>query len=52
MCVIIFREESYTSKASFIDMDDISTYKEENESNKFSGKRTKRGLYKTTNIVI
>ena len=50
---IIFREESYTSRASFIDMDNIPTYKEENENYNFSGKRTKRGLYKTKeNIII
>ena len=49
---IILREESYTSKASFLDMDTIPTYKE-NEDYKFSGKRTKRGLYKTKeNILI
>ena len=49
---IIFREESYTSRASFIDMDNIPTYKEENESYKFSGKRTKRGLYKTKEEIL
>ena len=49
---IIFREESYTSKASFIDMDNIPTYKEENENYNFSGKRTKRGLYKTKEKIL
>ena len=34
-------------------MDNIPTYKEENENYNFSGKRTKRGLYKTKeNIII
>ena len=44
-------EESYTSKASFLDLDDIPTFKE-GEKHKFSGKRIKRGLYKTGNIII
>ena len=52
MCGIKFtkQEESYTSKASFFDNDIIPKYnpnvpKEYN----FSGKRIKRGLYKTQN---
>ena len=44
-------EESYTSKSSFLDLDDIPTFKE-GEKHTFSGKRIKRGLYKTGNIVI
>lgn len=44
-------EESYTSKASFLDLDDIPTFKE-GEKHTFSGKRIKRGLYKTGNIII
>lgn len=45
---VILTEESYTSKASFIDNDAIPVYKngEENQSI-FSGKRVKRGLYRT-----
>ncbi len=45
---IILTEESYTSKASFIDNDAIPVYKtgEKNQS-RFSGKRVKRGLYRT-----
>ncbi|MFD0770639.1 RNA-guided endonuclease InsQ/TnpB family protein [Bacillus sp. CGMCC 1.60114] len=39
-------EESYTSKASFLDNDDIPTYGEE-DIPIFSGKRIKRGLYRT-----
>ena len=43
-CVI--QEESYTSKASFIDNDEIPVYKEgEKAEYNFSGKRIKRGLY-------
>ena len=44
-------EESYTSKSSFLDFDDIPTFKE-GEKYTFSGKRIKRGLYKTRNIII
>ena len=41
------QEESYTSKASYLDNDDIPIYKEEKEEIKFSGRRIKRGIYKT-----
>jgi len=40
-------EESYTSKASFIDNDFLPTYGEKPTSWKSSGKRTKRGLFRT-----
>lgn len=45
---VILTEESYTSKASFIDNDPIPVYKagEKNQLT-FSGKRVKRGLYRT-----
>ena len=44
----IEQEESYTSKASAVDKDDIPVYNADNPSQrKFSGKRIKRGLYKT-----
>jgi len=58
---IIIREESYTSKASFIDNDFIPTYKpsKSNDSetfvspdHQFSGKRIKRGLYKSSNGTL
>lgn len=43
------QEESYTSKASFLDKDFIPTYKDDDNTNyQFSGKRIKRGLYKTS----
>lgn len=46
---VIFREESYTSKASFIDNDFIPEFSIENHGKyKFSGKRVKRGIYKTS----
>ena len=43
-------EESYTSKASFLDNDPIPTYGDKNIP-KFSGKRAKRGLYISKNGV-
>lgn len=48
---VITREESYTSKASFLDYDEIPNYKDE-EIPKFSGKRIKRGLYRSTTRKI
>lgn len=42
------QEESYTSKASFFDGDEIPIYDKENPQEYiFSGKRIKRGLYQT-----
>ena len=44
----IKQEESYTSKASFFDKDDIPVYNADNPKDySFSGTRVKRGLYKT-----
>ena len=48
---VITREESYTSKASFLDYDEIPNYKDE-EKPKFSGKRIKRGLYRSATRII
>ena len=48
---VITREESYTSKASFLDYDEIPNYKDEVKS-KFSGKRIKRGLYRSAKRII
>ena len=48
---VITREESYTSKASFLDYDEIPNYKNET-THEFSGKRIKRGLYKSTTRKI
>ena len=45
---VIVREESYTSQASFFDLDEIPTYRKGNKTNHtFSGKRKYRGLYIT-----
>ncbi len=47
---VIEVEESYTSVASFLDLDEMPVYGEkcENEKIKFSGKRIKRGLYRSS----
>ena len=45
---VVTREESYTSRASLLDLDVIPTYKKGDATNHtFSGKRVRRGLYKT-----
>lgn len=49
---VIKREESYTSKASFLDNDVIPTFGKNDEEYKFSGKRIKRGLYKAADGTI
>ena len=46
---VIVQEESYTSKASFLDLDPIPVYGEKDADKvKFSGKRVKRGMYKSS----
>lgn len=47
----VFQEESYTSKASFLDGDAIPVYRE-NFTPLFSGQRFERGLYKTKNGLV
>ena len=42
---VIYREESYTSKSSFLDRDPIPNLKDDKIS--FSGERIKRGLYRS-----
>jgi IS605 OrfB family transposase len=45
---VIEQEESYTSQASFLDLDPIPVYSSENKTkHKFSGRRVKRGIYKS-----
>ena len=49
----ILQEESYTSKASFFDNDDLPVYNADNpQTYDFSGKRIKRGLYQTKNNYL
>ncbi len=51
--VYVEQEESYTSKASFVDRDTLPKYDSESETKySFSGRRISRGLYKTKKIVI
>ncbi len=46
---VVLTEESYTSKASFLDLDELPAYDpEETEQHSFSGKRVKRGLYRAS----
>ena len=48
--VFVKQEESYTSKASFWDKDDIPIYNNDNpQSYTFSGKRIHRGMYQCLN---
>ena len=47
------QEESYTSKASFLDLDEIPKYNADNPKEyQFSGKRIKRGLYQSSDGKI
>ncbi len=47
---VVIVEESYTSKASFLDRDPIPTYdSKRQEKPRFSGKRENRGLYRAFN---
>ena len=43
---IVYQEESYTSKASFVDGDRIPVYGRGDQDATFSGSRVKRGLYR------
>ena len=49
----IEQEESYTSKASFWDRDEIPVFSSESKVNyDFSGKRVHRGLYRSKNGML
>ena len=45
---IIVQEESYTSRANFLGLDSIPVYGKTDKDPVFTGKRIKRGLYKTS----
>lgn len=49
---VVLTEESYTSKASALDQDDIPTYGEIKSKPLFSGKRVGRGLYRTAQGLL
>lgn len=49
----IEQEESYTSKASFLDLDEIPVYNpEQPHKGTFSGRRIRRGLYRSSDGTI
>ena len=55
--LLVTQDESYTSKASFLDNDFVPTYRklkegEEKPTYAFSGSRVKRGLYRTKDRVF
>ena len=54
MIDVTIREESYTSKASALDFDDIPSFDEKGSTPKpkFSGKRIKRGLYRSAKGLL
>jgi len=45
---VIVQEESYTSRANFLGLDPIPVYGKTDKDTAFSGRRIKRGLYKTS----
>jgi putative transposase len=45
--MVVINEEAYTSKASFLDYDPVPAYCKIGPRYKFSGRRVKRGLYKS-----
>ena len=50
---VIVREESYTSKASLLDLDDIPIYNKDKDTKyEFSGKRICRGLYESEKGIL
>lgn len=44
---VVEQEESYTSKASFLDEDEIPVYENVQDKPRFSGRQVSRGLYKS-----
>lgn len=43
---VVYQEESYTSKASFLDRDEMPVYGKNDDDARFSGRRICRGLYR------
>ena len=50
--LVVEQEESYTSKASLVDGDNLPVFGEMKDTPTFSGKRVKRGLYRTENGTL
>lgn len=50
---VVLQEESYTSKASYLDRDEIPTYqKDDHTKYRFSGRRFQRGLYRSSDGTV
>lgn len=49
---VIMRDESYTSKASCLDLDPVPDYKKGDVHPEFSGKRIERGLYRSEKGIL
>ncbi|MDJ0557439.1 MAG: hypothetical protein QNJ68_23920 [Microcoleaceae cyanobacterium MO_207.B10] len=49
---VILQEESYTSAANFLNEDPLPVYGKTSEKPQFSGKRIKRGLYRTDGGIL
>lgn len=49
---VVMQDESYTSKASCLDQDPVPDYKEGETPPEFSGKRTRRGLYRSADGIL
>jgi hypothetical protein len=49
---VIIQEESYTSVANFLNLDPLPVYGQTTEKPVFSGKRIKRGLYRTDKGIL
>ena len=45
---VLVQEESYTSRSNFLDLDPLPVYGKKDKDIVFSGRRIKRGLYKTS----
>ena len=49
---VVEQEESYTSKASLLDLDEIPVYKKGQKTGAFSGSRIRRGLYRSADGTV
>ena len=49
---VLFTEEAYTSKASYLDRDPIPAWEKDQKEFEFSGTRVKRGLYRSKNGTL
>jgi putative transposase len=49
---VVFTEESYTSKASYLDRDVMPVWKKDQVEPEFNGQRTRRGLYRSKNGIM